>query len=164
MPSWRDTNSGHVRSKEVVFDDERLTGTDSAVLSGRLFAPAHIPPGMLHTQGGDSPGYGWSRTGVNTEGATQMAIPSAVQPPALPPTPTLITPDCAAPGCNVTGDQYTMVRCWGCGRWFCPDHIDTEVGVILKRPDRPAVQGLSYYQGSCTPCQQARKRSPRVPH
>ncbi len=38
-------------------------------------------------------------------------------------TPTLLTPECDAPGCSVAGDQYTMIRCRGCGAWFCPDHI-----------------------------------------
>jgi hypothetical protein len=71
---------------------------------------------------------------------------------------TLITPECDAPGCDVAGDQYTMVRCRGCGAWFCPEHIAGEEGVTLVRPRGRALSGLAYYQGSCVPCLQARQR------
>jgi hypothetical protein len=85
-----------------------------------------------------------------------MAIPfSGGQWPA----PTLITPECDAPGCDVAGDQYTMVRCRGCGAWFCPEHIAGEEGVTLVHPIGRALSGLAYYQGSCVPCQQARQRT-----
>jgi hypothetical protein len=72
---------------------------------------------------------------------------------------TLITPDCEAPGCSVAGDQYTMVRCRGCGAWFCPDHIAAQEAVTLVHPAPRALQGLAYYQGICVPCQQARQRT-----
>ena len=72
-------------------------------------------------------------------------------------TPTLLTPECDAPGCSVAGDQYTMIRCRGCGAWFCPDHIAAAEGVTLVRPPAPAPRGLAYYQGRCVFCQQARQ-------
>jgi hypothetical protein len=75
------------------------------------------------------------------------------------PAPTLITPECDAPGCGVAGDQYTMVRCRGCGAWFCPEHIAGEEGVTLVRPRGRALSGLAYYQGICVPCLQARQRT-----
>jgi hypothetical protein len=74
------------------------------------------------------------------------------------PAPTLITPECDAPGCDVAGDQYTMVRCRGCGAWFCPEHIDAAEGVTLVRPRSQALTGLAYYEGICIPCQPARQR------
>ena len=75
------------------------------------------------------------------------------------PAPTLITPECGAPSCDVTGDQYTMVRCRECGAWFCPEHIASEEGVTLVRPRGRALSGLAYYQGICVSCQQARQRT-----
>ena len=75
------------------------------------------------------------------------------------PAPTLITPECDAPGCDVAGDQYTMVRCRGCGAWFCSEHIDGEEGVTLVRPRGRALSGLAYYQGICIPCRQAHERT-----
>jgi len=93
-----------------------------------------------------------------------MATPGTFQPSVLAPAPILITPECGAPGCSVAGDQYTMVRCGGCHRWFCPEHIDTEEGVTLMRPARPALRGLAYYQGSCALCQQARQQAPSLAH
>src|SRR5258708_17354255 len=72
------------------------------------------------------------------------------------PTPTLLTPECDAPGCGVAGDQYTMVRCGGCGAWFCPDHIAAAEGVTLVCPPDPAPAGLASYQGPPLSCPQAR--------
>lgn len=75
------------------------------------------------------------------------------------PGPTLITPECDAPGCGVAGDQYTMIRCRGCGAWFCPEHVAAEEGVTLVRPASRALSGLAFYQGICVPCQQARQQA-----
>jgi hypothetical protein len=83
---------------------------------------------------------------------------------SLPPMPMLITPECGAPGCSVVGDQYTMVRSRGCDHWFCPDHLAADEGATLVRLDRPALRGLAYYQGSCVPCRQARRRIPPPSH
>ena len=71
---------------------------------------------------------------------------------------TLITPECEAPGCSVGGDLFTMVRCRGCGAWFCLEHIAAQEGVTLVRATPRALAGL-YYQGICVPCQQARERT-----
>ena len=70
---------------------------------------------------------------------------------------TLITPECEAPGCSVSGDQYTMVRCRGCGAWFCSEHIAAEEGVTLVRPARRVLRNLAYYEGICLACQQERQ-------
>jgi hypothetical protein len=67
----------------------------------------------------------------------------------------LITPECEAPGCNITGDQYTMVRCQACGAWFCPEHIDAAAGARLVRLGRSALRDVAYYEGICVPCHQA---------
>jgi hypothetical protein len=62
-------------------------------------------------------------------------------------------------GCSVASDQYTMVRCRGCGGWFCPEHIDAQEGVRLVRPVVRALHGLAFYQGVCVPCHQADQRT-----
>ncbi len=54
-------------------------------------------------------------------------------------TPTLLTPECDAPGCSVAGDQYTMIRCRGCGAWFCPHRTRHPVGSpTIKAAASPA--------------------------
>jgi hypothetical protein len=83
----------------------------------------------------------------------------ALQLSGYRPAPTLITPECDAPGCDVAGDQYTMVRCRGCGAWFCAKHIAAEEGVTLVRSARPTLSGLAYYLGLCVPCRQVRERT-----
>jgi hypothetical protein len=71
------------------------------------------------------------------------------------PAPLLITPECDAPGCTVEGDQYTMVRCRGCGAWFCPEHIDAAAGARLVRLVGAKLKDLAYYQGICAACYRA---------
>ena len=68
----------------------------------------------------------------------------------------LLTPECEAPGCHAAGDQYTMVRCRGCGGWFCTDHIDAQEGVTLVHPVPRVLKDLAYYQGICLACRQGR--------
>ena len=68
----------------------------------------------------------------------------------------LLTPEREAPGCHVAGDQYTMVRCRGCGGWFCTDHIDAQESVTLVHPAPRVLRGLAYYQGICTVCRRGR--------
>jgi len=75
------------------------------------------------------------------------------------PAPTLISPECDSPGCSMAGDQYTMVRCRTCGAWFCPRHVASAEAVTLVRTVALELGGLSYYQGSCVPCQQARRQN-----
>jgi hypothetical protein len=84
-----------------------------------------------------------------------MTFPQSLHVPAT----TLMTPECEAPGCSVASDQYTMVRCRGCGGWFCPEHIDAQEGVRLVRPVVRALHGLAFYQGVCVPCHQADQRT-----
>jgi hypothetical protein len=86
-----------------------------------------------------------------------MTFPQALHSPAI----TLITPECDAPGCSISGDQYTMVHCGGCGGWFCPEHIAAQEGVTLVRPAPRALRHLAYYQGLCGPCQ---REQPRTHH
>jgi hypothetical protein len=90
-----------------------------------------------------------------------MALALSVHGHGNESSPVLITPECDAPGCGVAGDQYTMVRCRGCGGWFCVKHIAAAEGVTLVRTVRRALNGLAYYQGSCVPCLQARERIQR---
>jgi hypothetical protein len=79
-------------------------------------------------------------------------MPSPLQLPERPNAPpTLVTPECAAPGCRVTGDQFTMVRCRGCGKWFCPVHVDTAAPARLIRL-RASLGGIAYYEGLCASC------------
>src|SRR5258708_27868384 len=66
-------------------------------------------------------------------------------------TPTLLTPECAAPGCSVAGDQYPMIRCRGCGAWFCPDHIPPPDAVRLVRPPHPPPPPLPHHQHPSLP-------------
>jgi hypothetical protein len=47
-----------------------------------------------------------------------------------------------------------MVRCRGCGGWFCAEHIAMEEGVTLVRPAPRVLKDLAYYQGICSACQQ----------
>jgi hypothetical protein len=93
-----------------------------------------------------------------------MTTPDTLQPTVLPPAPTLITPECGARGCGTTGDQYTMIHCRRCAHWFCPDHISAEEAVALVHSHRAPIHGLSYYQGLCVPCQQARRRGAALSH
>jgi hypothetical protein len=50
-----------------------------------------------------------------------------------------------------------MVRCRGCGAWFCPEHIDAAEGARLVRLGGAKLKDLAYYQGICVACHQARK-------
>jgi hypothetical protein len=74
--------------------------------------------------------------------------------PQVPHSPAaiLLTPECEASGCHVAGDQYTMIRCRGCGGWFCNDHIDAQEGVTLIHLAPQVLRGLAYYQGICQAC------------
>jgi hypothetical protein len=65
----------------------------------------------------------------------------------------LFTLECETSGCHVAGDQYTMVRCRGCGGWFCTDHIDAQESVTLIYLAPRALKDLAYYQGVCQTCQ-----------
>ena len=73
--------------------------------------------------------------------------------PQLPhlPAAMLLTPECGAPGCHVAGDQFTMVRCRGCGGWFCTDHIAQEDVTLIYLAPR-VLKDLAYYQGMCQTC------------
>ena len=93
--------------------------------------------------------------------------------------PLFIAPECSAPGCHHNGDQYLMVKCRGCGHWFCEEHIEPTEPVetdgttegdgslterisnvpTVKRVDT-GLQGLAYYLGYCRTCreQQAQRR------
>jgi hypothetical protein len=84
-----------------------------------------------------------------------MTLPQSVHLSAA----TLITPECEAAGCSVSGDQYTMVRCRGCGAWFCSEHIAAQEGVTLVHPAPRVLRHLAYYQGICLTCEQARERT-----
>jgi len=86
-----------------------------------------------------------------------MTSPGGTREPSMR-TPILITPVCGTSGCNVAGDQYTVVRYQECGHWFCPDHSESEEGVVLVYPARLALSGPAYYRGLCIPCQQTRRR------
>jgi hypothetical protein len=44
-----------------------------------------------------------------------------------------------------------MVRCRRCTQWFCPQHIDPEAGVRLRR-FAISLDDLLYYEGVCAPC------------
>ena len=81
-----------------------------------------------------------------------MATPQVPQSSAT----ILLTPECEAPGCHVAGDQFTMVRCRDCARWFCPQHVDAQVGVTLVRLGPRVLRGLGYYEGICLACRQGR--------
>lgn len=72
-------------------------------------------------------------------------------------TPLLIVPGCQSHGCNVAGDQYSMVLCRKCRRWFCAEHIDADEGVTLRSADSPSLRGLSYYQGRCLECRKPKR-------
>lgn len=68
--------------------------------------------------------------------------------------PTLIAPECHAPGCHHDGDQYQMVKCRGCGHWFCPEHLASEDDRRDIALVNSGVRGLAYYMGSCPSCRQ----------
>ena len=73
----------------------------------------------------------------------------------------LIAPECYAPGCHHDGDQYTMIKCRECHRWYCPEHVDQQEAVRLITLAHPAPQSLSYYLGLCFACRGAlRERQP----
>lgn len=72
--------------------------------------------------------------------------------------PLLITPECGTQGCSVTGDQYTMVRCRGCNRWYCADHTATEDLVEVKHTHDANTGDITFYQGLCRSCHDARAR------
>jgi len=74
--------------------------------------------------------------------------------PQLPrlPAAMLFTPECETSGCHVAGDKYTMVRCRGCGGWFCADHIDARESVTLIYLAPRALKDLANYQGVCQTC------------
>jgi hypothetical protein len=73
--------------------------------------------------------------------------------------PTLITPECGAPGCHISGDQYEMVRCRGCGKWFCAGHIAPQGSVALVCLAPAAQESLAYYEGVCPTCLQGDRQS-----
>lgn len=70
--------------------------------------------------------------------------------------PVLITPECGSRGCSITGDQYTMVRCGGCNRWFCAEHTAAEDGIEIKHAHNAHTGDIAYYQGLCQSCHDAR--------
>lgn len=72
----------------------------------------------------------------------------------------LITPECSVPGCHRSGDHHTMVKCRGCGRWYCESHVASAASELnLRGAAVPTIklietgaQGLSYYLGYCAAC------------
>lgn len=68
----------------------------------------------------------------------------------------LITPECGSAGCNVTGDQYTMVRCRACGHWVCTEHTAAEEHVELRKAGNLEGASVAYYQGLCRACYSTR--------
>ena len=94
------------------------------------------------------------------------------------PWPLLIAPECFVPGCHQNGDQGLMIKCRGCGHWFCEEHIEP---LGANAPDEtaeasaserlasvptvktvklvgPGLDGLTYYLGECQACRVRREQ------
>lgn len=75
--------------------------------------------------------------------------------------PVLIAPECHTPGCHHDGDQYAMVKCRGCGHWFCPEHVQAADGQRDVALVHSGLHGLAYYLGRCPTCrEQFERRQP----
>lgn len=82
--------------------------------------------------------------------------------------PALIAPECSASGCHHNGDQYLMIKCRSCDRWFCEEHFEAAEGsetgsesetrsqritnVPTVKLVKTGLNDLTYYLGSCMAC------------
>ena len=88
--------------------------------------------------------------------------------------PLLIAPECSASGCHRNGDQYLMIKCHSCDRWFCEEHFEaaeesesdsgSESQRITTVPTvklvKTGLNDLTYYLGSCMACRAKQRRQP----
>jgi hypothetical protein len=102
--------------------------------------------------------------------------------------PLLIAPECSASGCHHNGDQYLMIKCRSCDRWFCEEHFEAAEGsesasesesesdngsenrsqritnVPTVKLVKTGLDNLAFYVGSCTACRaKQRQQSTRRP-
>jgi len=76
--------------------------------------------------------------------------------------PLLIAPECSAPGCHHNADQYLMIKCRSCDRWFCEEHFEAAedndnprqriTGAPTVKLVKTGLNDLTYYLGSCVAC------------
>lgn len=94
--------------------------------------------------------------------------------------PLLIAPECSGSGCHHNADQYLMIKCRSCDRWFCEEHFEAAEGsesdsgnenrnqritnVPTVKLVKTGLDNLTFYVGSCMACRaKQRQQSMRRP-